>query len=328
MSDPGELPLAEGATSALVAEVQDRLAALGISSGDQSAVFGASTTAAVQSFQRRRGLPINGIVDGATWHVLVEAGYQLGSRDLTIHSPMLRGDDVADLQQQLAALGFDAGRVDGIYGPLTANAVAEFQRNSGLAPTAVADSATVAALSRVTPRRDTITLVTAVREAEVLRGDEVIVALGDLGSMEPAVVAFSASLANRGVAVHRLRSTGESPQAAEANALGAHCYIGLRAAAQLHGYRTAFYKGYSSASSSGERLALALADAIPAVGSGGSVIVQGMATPILRETQMTAVVVDVGVQGLNEHDVLALSANLSKGFLDFRASAATSAPLG
>ena len=161
----------------------------------------------------------------------------------------------------------------------------------------------------------------------MLRGDEVIVALGDLGSMEPAVVAFSASLANRGVAVHRLRSTGESPQAAEANALGAHCYIGLRAAAQLHGYRTAFYKGYSSASSSGERLALALADAIPAVGSGGSVIVQGMATPILRETQMTAVVVDVGVQGLNELDVLTLSANLSKGFLDFRASAA-SAPLG
>jgi hypothetical protein len=53
-----------------------------------------------------------------------------------------------------------------------------------------------------------------------------------------------------------------------------------------------------------------------------------MATPILRETQMTAVVVDVGVQGLNELDVLALSANLSKGFLDFRASAATSAPLG
>ena len=64
------------------------------------------------------------------------------------------------------------------------------------------------------------------------------------------------------------------------------------------------------------------------MGSGGSVIVQGMATPILRETQMTAVVVDVGVQGLNELDVLALSANLSKGFLDFRASATTSAPLG
>ena len=328
MSDPGELPLAEGATSTLVAEVQDRLAALGIANGDPIAVFGASTTAAVQSFQRRRGLPITGIVDATTWHVLVEAGHRLGSRDLAVHSPMLRGDDVADLQQQLAALGFDAGRVDGIYGPLTAHAVAEFQRNSGLTPSSVADSATVAALSRVTPRRETITLVTAVREAEFLRGDDVVVALGDLGGMEAAVAAFSSSLEQRGMTVHILQSTGESPQAAEANALRAQCYIGLRATPQLNGYRTAFYRGYSSASSSGERLALALADAIPAAVVGGSVIVQGMATPILRETQMTAVVVDVGAHGLRERETASLCASFSKGFLDFRASAATAPTIG
>ena len=45
---------------------------------------------------------------------------------------MLRGDDVLDLQHQLNALGFDAGRDDGIFGPHTADALREFQRNVGV----------------------------------------------------------------------------------------------------------------------------------------------------------------------------------------------------
>ena len=36
---------------------------------------------------------------------------------LYLRRPMLRGDDVAELQRQLNALGFDAGREDGILGP-------------------------------------------------------------------------------------------------------------------------------------------------------------------------------------------------------------------
>ena len=44
---------------------------------------------------------------------------------------MLRGDDVAELQQDLGALGFDAGRVDGIFGPRTKDALEQFQRNIG-----------------------------------------------------------------------------------------------------------------------------------------------------------------------------------------------------
>ena len=45
---------------------------------------------------------------------------------------MQRGDDVADLQQRLSTLGFDTGRVDGIFGDRTSRALAEFQRNAGL----------------------------------------------------------------------------------------------------------------------------------------------------------------------------------------------------
>ena len=45
---------------------------------------------------------------------------------------MLRGDDVGELQRRLGALGFDAGRVDGIFGPHTERALVDFQRNVGL----------------------------------------------------------------------------------------------------------------------------------------------------------------------------------------------------
>ena len=34
---------------------------------------------------------------------------------------MLRGDDVAELQVRLAQLGFNPGRIDGIFGPATAD---------------------------------------------------------------------------------------------------------------------------------------------------------------------------------------------------------------
>jgi len=50
-------------------------------------------------------------------------------------TPMLRGDDVAELQQRLGALGFDTGRVDGIFGRQTAEALAEFSATPGFRPT-------------------------------------------------------------------------------------------------------------------------------------------------------------------------------------------------
>ena len=68
-----------------------------------------------------------------TWGELVEAGYRLGDRVLYLRSLSFQGDDVRELQKRLNALGFDAGREDGIFGSRTAAAVAEFQHNVGSA---------------------------------------------------------------------------------------------------------------------------------------------------------------------------------------------------
>ncbi len=62
---------------------------------------------------------------------------------------MLRGDDVNELQRRLNALGFDAGRQDGILGPETEPALRQFQRERGIEPDGVCGPATINALMSV-----------------------------------------------------------------------------------------------------------------------------------------------------------------------------------
>lgn len=122
-----------------VRDVQDRLNALGFDCGsDEVGVFGSATFAAVHEFQSSRGIPPDGIVGPETWRSLVEAGYRLGDRMLYHRVPMMRGDDVAELQARLNSLGFDTGKVDGIFGPDTLKGVLDFQHNRHMAEDGIA----------------------------------------------------------------------------------------------------------------------------------------------------------------------------------------------
>ncbi|WP_298965683.1 glucosaminidase domain-containing protein [uncultured Roseibium sp.] len=66
------------------------------------------------------------------------------------HSDKIR---VSALQQALVALGYRLGKVDGIFGPLTAEALLAFQNENGLSTTGIVDEATQVALSRASQRR-------------------------------------------------------------------------------------------------------------------------------------------------------------------------------
>jgi len=79
----------------------------------------------------------------------VEASWSLGDRMLYLTSPNFRGDDVTQLQSLLSRLGFDCGRVDGIFGPLLAHAIGEFQKNAGLSIDGICSTDTVTALERL-----------------------------------------------------------------------------------------------------------------------------------------------------------------------------------
>lgn len=139
-----------GDASPAVRDVQGRLEDLGHGLvGDVPGEYGSATLEAVRAFQQARGLVADGIVGPDTWRSLVEAGYAVGDRLLYLTSPMLRGDDVRELQERLNLLGFDAGHVDGIFGHDTRDAVAEFQLNVGLDPDGKAGAETVDALGRL-----------------------------------------------------------------------------------------------------------------------------------------------------------------------------------
>ncbi len=129
----------QGDRGAPVRDVQERLAALGFECApDELGVFGAATFDAVLEFQSSRGIPPDGIVGPETWKSLVEAGYRLGDRMLYHRVPMMRGDDVAELQARLNSLGFDSGKVDGVFGPDTLKGLLDFQHNRHMAEDGIA----------------------------------------------------------------------------------------------------------------------------------------------------------------------------------------------
>jgi N-acetylmuramoyl-L-alanine amidase len=167
MPDPDKLKL--GARGPAVADIQSRLHDLGFSTDDdEPAVFGPETDAAVRGFQRDRGLTADGIVGPETWRGLVEAGRSLGDRRLYLTEPMIRGDDVRELQNRLNRLGFTCGSVDGLFGPETEEAVREFQTNAGLRIDGIVGNEVVSSLRRL-HRQHQSAPAAVVREREALR---------------------------------------------------------------------------------------------------------------------------------------------------------------
>ncbi len=294
-----EIRLESGDRGAAVADVQRRLEQLRFSTGiDPMGSYQAGTRAAVEAFQHRRGLRVDGICGHQTWSALVEAGFQLGDRFLYRRTPMLRGDDVAELQQRLSALGFDAGRVDGIFGDTTSAALGDFQRNVGLPVDGIAGASTVSELLRFGARHSNTELVTSVRDRERLRQSPRTlagrkVAIGEEGGLDAAVAGLRRLLVDEGAVVTTHHHPDGSIQASEANAGQAEVYIGLRLDTGRPHCSTAYYAVDRYSSPGGRRLAELLQRTLPSsldLPDGGS---RGMSLPVLRETRMPAVICEI-----------------------------------
>lgn len=289
------LPLRLGSSGDDVADLQRRLRAAGHDVGRVSGQFDGDTMAAVVAYQVAAGLEPDGECDADTWSSLVESGYALGTRLLCLRSPMMRGDDVAELQLRLSTFGFDAGRVDGIFGPTTQTAVGEFQRNGGLVSDEVCGPETVACLRRLEARGGS-TPVTGVRERERLRRRsgklvDLRVAVGTVGSHH-VTAAFAAELRQSGVATLLLGEDWSS-QAALTNDFGADLYIGL-VIAEDPVVETSYFSVPGYESTGGRQLAHSILRELP-VAPGWSIgVASGKRLAILRETRAPAVVVKLG----------------------------------
>jgi N-acetylmuramoyl-L-alanine amidase len=295
-----------------VSDLHDRLTSLGLvpleNLGD---TFTEATQATVEAFQRSRGLPITGVVDPTTWSRLLEAGWRLGDRLLYLVKPYLRGDDVAELQVRLSQLGFDPGRVDGVFGPLLDRALSEFQRNCGLETNATLTQRTLVELRRFTPPGDR-TLVSEARDEagfDSPRGGPVVV-----WGESPLAESIARRLPH--VDYQADRSEWSVDQVASyANSIRAVGVISLSLQPRWDAIHLHYWSSYTSYSRRGEQLASAIANAVSRDDVAHRIEVTGMALPILRETQMTTLHVEHPDVSPEDRDDLARA--ISQAIRDF-----------
>jgi N-acetylmuramoyl-L-alanine amidase len=285
-----------------VADLQQRLGHAGYPVEDDAGSFGESTERALRDFQRSRGLRDDGVCDRNTWSAVVESWFALGDRLLYRRRPMLRGDDVAALQQRLSALGFDPGRVDGIFGDDTQAALMDFQRNVGLAVDGICGRVTVGELERLTvreggsdpvsPLRERLAIASDATGSAVLAGRRV--AVGEPGGFAAGIAAICRALREAGCTVLELHHPDQSHHAAEANAADVACVLFFELDAASTACSSSYYRGYRYESPGSKRLSELVQSSLPAaldLADGGST---GMALPILRETRMPAVLIRLG----------------------------------
>ncbi|HWC15220.1 MAG TPA: N-acetylmuramoyl-L-alanine amidase [Actinomycetota bacterium] len=303
----------EGDRSQQVADVQTRLRSLGIEIDDETGVFGAATRQAVRTFQQQRDILVDGIVGPQTWSELVEASWRLGDRALYLRQPPMRGDDVSSLQTQLNALGFDAGRQDGIFGRDTDLAVRAFQKEYGVAEDGIFGAMSYAALIGLRVDRPGTTRhlreQISRNEHPGLRSATVVIDPGHggadrgapAGNRDEADVTWDIAtrlaelLVLHGAHVRFTRTEVESPDASEraqrANAIDGDIFISLHLnehdKTSAEGSSTYYFGG----SSAGRELAERIQDELVELGLKDCRS-HARSYTILKETRMPAVLVE------------------------------------
>jgi N-acetylmuramoyl-L-alanine amidase len=284
-----------------VRDLQDRLSALEFDCDvDDSGVFGESTYRAVSEFQGSRGLPVDGIVGPDTWRSLVEAGYRLGDRMVYHRVPMMRGDDVAELQARLNSLGFDTGKVDGVFGPDSLAGLLDFQHNRQMAEDGISGD-------KVSTELRLIELATQKHGRESVRERQWLDQLpssiaGQRVYIDPecrnpeesdttwmAATAASSAIQNLGGRPYMSRSIDTTPparlRAQKANRMGVDVVIGFFVPMETD-EGIYYFSSEHSRSEAGMAVAEVLAERL-------GVRTVGRTMPILKETRAPAVVIAV-----------------------------------
>lgn len=137
----GVQALERGDRGAEVRDLQTRLNAAGYYQGKITGYYGRLTEAAVKRFQKAKKLPVVGKAGEKTYAAL------RASEGIVAKQPNSSSTAVAQIQRRLIAQGYDAGKIDGIYGTKTRAAVKRFQQDHGLIADGIVGAATNAVLA-------------------------------------------------------------------------------------------------------------------------------------------------------------------------------------
>lgn len=138
--------LTQGSTGNEVKALQQKLIELKYLKGKADGVYGKKTAEAVKTYQKARGLEVDGIAGAVTQKTLfADSTAYTGSS--TISSGSLAkgssGDEVKKLQSALIYLGYLAGGADGKFGDKTEAAVRLYQKTNGMTVDGIAGPATI-----------------------------------------------------------------------------------------------------------------------------------------------------------------------------------------
>lgn len=146
-----EMSCAAGDAGLNVYALQKRLDAMGYFEGDCTGSFGDLTRKAVAQFQTDNGLEATGVADAALWE-LMYSGTAVARRRADVTQRGDAGENVAQIQRRLNALGYTAREADGNFDYGTETAVRLFQMANELTPSGRVGSDTLSALLSDSPR--------------------------------------------------------------------------------------------------------------------------------------------------------------------------------
>ena len=132
--------------SGQVRALQRQLDHDGFAAGPVDGLYGPLTTQAVRRFQQAHGLVVDGLAGHQTLTALDTYRATLVLRPGTGYGLRSGSRQVRVLQRELDRVGFASGPLDGLYGPLTTQAVRRFQQAHGLVVDGVAGPHTLGAL--------------------------------------------------------------------------------------------------------------------------------------------------------------------------------------
>jgi N-acetylmuramoyl-L-alanine amidase len=302
--------LRRGDRDVAVGEIRARLSNMGFTvDADEPTFFDERLDVAVRAFQSARGLTPDGIIGPLTLGRLEEALWSLGDRTLSFTpGNLMQGDDVVSLQQRLTTMGFDCGKVDGIFGKHTDSALREFQKSVGLVEDGIAASFTFEAFHRLRKtvsggRSEKLRQSVALDEMRTGIANKTIAIDAEIGSSNPNLVNLvSNKLQGRLTALgatvaltHPLTqpsNASEAERASVCNKLKADLVLSIQCNGENTDLIFHFGSEHGGWSHTGQRAAMRITDAVSKA-TDTEFEKAARTWEILRLTRMPAVVINL-----------------------------------